>query len=388
MTTRGPLAGIKVLELAGLGPAPFACMVLADLGADVLRIDRPGGGNRSRPPEAELLNRGRPCAAIDLKHPEGASVVRTLALTADVLVEGFRPGVAERLGLGPTDLCAANDRLVYGRMTGWGQDGPRAQSVGHDINYAAIAGALGAIGESGRRPIPPLNLVSDFGGGSMFLVAGVLAALVERSSSGRGQVIDAAMVDGTAMLLAMTFGFRAAGVWREERGANMLDGGAPFYDTYTCSDGLHVAVGAIEAPFYAAFLRGLSLIAPDVVAALPAQMDAKQWPTMKAAIAAVLVQRDRAYWLSVFEGTDACVAPVLTLTEATEDEHLLARGTYIPGHGGAAQPAPAPRFSRTATGTPTTPVAAGANTRDGLLAWGVDTAVIDRLLDQGVAAQL
>jgi alpha-methylacyl-CoA racemase len=386
VSRQGPLAGIKVVELAGLGPAPFACMVLADLGADVLRIDRPGGGNPRRPAEAELLNRGRPCAAVDLKNEQGRMLVARLAAQADVFVEGFRPGVAERLGLGPAELCQANPRLVYARMTGWGQDGPRAQAVGHDINYAAIAGALGAIGTL-DKPVAPLNLVSDFGGGAMLLVAGVLAALVERSTSGQGQVIDAAMVDGTALLLAMTFGFRAAGVWRDQRASNILDGGAPFYDTYACADGGFVAVGAIEPPFYAALLEGLHQVAPDDVASLPDQMDQEAWPRAKAVLAGIFSRHRREYWTKHFEGTDACVTPVLTLAEATRDAHLAARATYIDGPCSSEQPAPAPRFSRTPPGPPTPASRAGADTVTALRDWNVSASEVQSLLADGVVQQ-
>jgi alpha-methylacyl-CoA racemase len=363
-------------------------MVLADLGADVLRVDRPGGGNPRRPAEAEYLNRGRPCAALDLKQPPAVELLRELTLTADVFVEGFRPGVAERLGLGPERLCADNPRLVYARMTGWGQDGPLAQAVGHDINYAAIAGALGTIGPAGGKPVAPLNLVSDFGGGAMFLVAGILAALIERGTSGQGQVVDAAMVDGTAALMAMTYGFRAADAWREERGSNILDGGAPFYDTYECADGGYVAVGAIEPQFYSALLSGLGEVAAEEVGSLPPQMSSTHWPAMKQTFAEIFASRDRAFWIKTFEGTDACVSPVLTLSEAAEHEHLVARGTYVPGYGEAVQPAPAPRFSRSRTSWPLPAEAPGASTTEALASWGVDARRVAALVDEGVAVQL
>lgn len=387
MTRRGPLAGIRVVELAGMGPGPFAATVLADLGADVLRIERLAGTHPHRPSEHELLHRSRRSVALDLKQPAAVDVVMWLCDRADVVLEGFRPGVVERLGLGPEQLLERNPRLVYGRVTGWGQDGPRASDVGHDINYLSVSGALSLIGEAGGRPVPPLNLVADFGAGGMFLVAGVLAALIERATSGLGQVVDAAMVDGTAMLLAMTVGFRSAGLWRDERGANSLDGGAPFYGTYQCADGGYLAVGAIEPAFYAAFLHGLAQEDPEAVGALPPQLDKDGWPTARASIALVIARRSRAQWLVVFDGTDACVTPVLTLEEAARDEHLARRGTYLPGPAGGCQPAPAPRFSRSTVSKPSAPTAPGADTLTGLAAWGIPDEVISRLLASGAAVQ-
>ncbi len=331
----GPLDGIKVLELAGIGPGPFACMLLADLGADVVRVTRPGT------PAAPLdtLLRGRTELAADLKDDGDRATVRELADRADVLVEGFRPGVTERLGLGPDDCLARNPRLVYARMTGWGQDGPLAQRAGHDINYLSLTGGLHAIGEPGRRPVPPLNLVADFGGGSLYLVMGVLAALLERQTSGQGQVVDAAMVDGASSLLAMAQSFRAMGVWADERGVNLLDGGAPFYRTYACGDGRYVAVGCLEPQFFAAFVAGLGV-------ELPPQGDRDRWPEMTEAIAAALLTRSRDAWGEVFAGTDACVTPVLGLAEAPHDPHLAARGSQVE-QAGAVVPAAAPRLSRT-----------------------------------------
>ncbi len=341
----GPLDGLRVVELAGIGPGPHAAMVLADLGADVVRVRRPGpvGG-----PDHTL--RGRRLVSADLKEPAGRDAVLELVEHADVLIEGFRPGVAERLGLGPDDALARNPRLVYGRMTGWGQDGPLAERAGHDINYLSLTGLLHAIGPADAPPVPPLNLVGDFGGGSMLLVVGVLAALWERSESGRGQVIDAAMVDGASLLGQMVWAYRGMGVWSDERESNILDGAAPYYATYTCADGRHVAVGAIEAPFYAQLLAGLGLAGED----LPGQHDRAGWPVLRARIGGAIAARPRDAWTEVFAGTDACVTPVLTFTEALTDPHLAARATFVTVDG-VDQPAPAPRFSRTPAAAPVGP---------------------------------
>jgi alpha-methylacyl-CoA racemase len=374
----GPLQGIRVVELAGIGPAPYACMLLADLGAEVLRVDRPVPGFSVA--GHDVTARGRQSVAVDLKHPAAAEVVLRLVERADVLVEGLRPGVAERLGVGPDACAARNPRLVYGRMTGWGQDGPLAPRVGHDINYAAITGALGAIGEPGRKPVPPLNLVADFGGGSMFLVTGILAALLERTTSGRGQVVDAAMVDGVTSLLAMTYGFRASGGWTDERGANLLDGGAPFYDTYACSDGEHVAIGALEPQFWALVVQTLGL--QD----LPEQYDRSGWPVLRARLTEVFATRTRDEWAAVFDGLDACVSPVLRLGEAPAHPHLAARQAVVEVEG-VLQPATAPRFSRTPgeVGAPTR--GPGAETRDALRAWGFSADELDQLERDAVVAQ-
>jgi alpha-methylacyl-CoA racemase len=341
------LHGLKVVELGGIGPGPHAAMILADLGADVVRIDRPGGlrlGDESLP---DPTLRGRRRVAADLKDAEGRETVLRLVERADVLLEGYRPGVTERLGVGPDDCHARNARLVYGRMTGWGQDGPMASRAGHDINYISLTGALHAIGRPGERPVPPLNLVGDFGGGSMLLVVGVLAALWEAQRSGRGQVVDAAMIDGASLLSQMLWGFLAHKIWVDERGVNLLDGAAPFYDTYTCADGRHVAVGAIEPQFYAALLTGLGLADAD----LPGQHDREQWPALRERIAAVFGTRTRDEWAAVFEDTDACVTPVLAFGEVATHPHVAARGTIVE-RDGIAQAAAAPRFSRTAAETP------------------------------------
>ncbi|UJW29780.1 CoA transferase [Saccharothrix sp. AJ9571] len=361
----GPLAGLRVLELAGLGPAPHAAMLLADLGADVVRVDRPGGGFDLTGGRPDHLLRGKRALVADLKSAGGFDLVRRLADRADVLLEGFRPGVAERLGLGPEDCHARNPRLVYGRITGWGRTGPLADRAGHDINYLALTGALHAIG-TGERPAPPLNLVGDFGGGSLFLVAGVLAALWERERSGLGQVVDAAMVDGTGLLMQMIWMLRGYGSWQDERGDNLLDGGAPFYDTYTCRDGRWVAVGAIEPQFYRALLDGLGLAGED----LPGQADRDGWPVLRARFAGAFAAHPRDHWTKVFEDTDACVSPVLSLDEVAEHPHHQARGRFFT-RDGIRQPAPAPEFSRTGTGTPAAPPPPGAHHEAVLRDWQV-----------------
>ncbi|TDW86306.1 CaiB/BaiF CoA-transferase family protein [Kribbella sp. VKM Ac-2566] len=371
----GPLEGVKVVELAGLGPAPFACMMLAELGADVLRIDRPGGSVSMGPPELDLVNRGRRSAALDLKQPAAVDVVRRLVAQADVLVEGFRPGVAERLGLGPADCHAINPRLVYGRMTGWGQDGPLAQAAGHDIDYLALSGALHLIGRADGPPQVPANLLGDFAGGSLYLVIGVLAALNEAQRSGRGQVVDAAIVDGSAHLTTMLLGALAAGSWRQERGTNLLDTGAPFYDVYETADGKHVAVGALEPQFYAELIGKLGLDAPD-------RNDPSQWPELRKVLAEAFRQRTQAEWTELFDGSDACVAPVLPL--AGDHPHLVARGTFVDHHG-VRQAAPAPRFDRTPTRLDRPPARPGEHTREALADWGITD--IDGLLESGAAVQ-
>ena len=357
----GPLAGIRVLELSGMGPGPYACMLLAELGASVIRVDRPGGGGQPAP--AAVLFRGRPVVELDLKQPAGREAVLRLASRADVLVEGLRPGVTERLGVGPGDCLAGNPGLVYARMTGWGQDGPLAQRAGHDITYAALTGTLHTIGPR-ERPLQAVNLVADFGGGAMFLVVGVLAALLERNRSGKGQIVDAAMVDGAASLATMVYGMFGTGHWTDERQANLLDGGAPFYDTYRCADGGFVAVGALEPQFYAALLAGLGLTLDG------GQHDRAAWPAHRAAFAAAFATRTRDAWAARFEGTDACVAPVLSLAEAPRHPHLAARGTFATVDG-VTQPVVAPRFSRTPGLPPGSATGSAASLNDALAAWGL-----------------
>jgi alpha-methylacyl-CoA racemase len=339
----GPLAGLRVVELAGLGPGPHAAMVFADLGADVIRIDRPSGGLQIGDASApDPVLRGRRLVAADLKEPVGRENVLRLVERADVLLEGYRPGVTERLGVGPAACHARNPRLVYGRMTGWGQDGPLAKRAGHDLNYISLTGALHAIGRAGEKPAVPLNLVGDFGGGSMLLVVGVLAALWESERSGQGQVVDAAMVDGASLLVQMIWGLLGQGAWTDQRGSNLLDGHAPFYDTYTCADGRHVAVGALEPQFYGALLDGLGIDQTG----LPAQFDRQGWAQLRAHFTEVFASRTRDEWTRVFEGTDACVTPVLSFAEAADHPHLVARSTVV-APAGVRQAAPAPRFSRT-----------------------------------------
>jgi alpha-methylacyl-CoA racemase len=345
-----PLSGVRVIELAGLAPSPFGCMVLADLGADVVRVDRPPHDGLAPPPGGPL-QRGRRTVTLDLKTPAGVTDLLHLVAKGDVLVEAFRPGVAERLGFGPPACAQINPRLVYARMTGWGQDGPLAHRAGHDIDYIAVAGALEPLGRAGSPPHAPLNLIGDFAGGGMLLAVGVLAALLERERSGRGQVVDAAMVDGSALLTSFLHGMLGAGMWPGGRGENLLDGGAPFYDTYRTSDGGFMAVGALEPPFYAALVAGLGL------SDLPDQYDRDGWPVLRERFAACFASRSRAHWTSVFAGLDACVTPVLSPREAPDHPHNRARRTFVEVDGHP-QPAPAPRFSRTPAAAPVAPVAA------------------------------
>jgi alpha-methylacyl-CoA racemase len=345
---KGPLAGIRVVEFAGLGPGPHAATLLADLGADVVCVQRPGlippAGHRDQ------IQRGRRVVEANLKDPEQVEKVLGLIERADVLIEGFRPGVTERMGLGPDVALARNPRLVYGRMTGWGQEGPLAHAAGHDINYISLTGVLHAIGRKGERPVPPLNMVGDFGGGSMFLIFGILSALVERQSSGKGQVVDAAMVDGALALSHMMWAFRGRGVWSDERGVNLLDTGAPFYDVYETADGRYMAVGSIEPQFYALLLQGLELDPAE----LPQQLDTSAWPQMKKLFTEKFLSKTRDEWAAIFDGTDACVSPVLTFGEAPANPHIAARGSLIELDG-VTQHAPAPRFSRTPAGPPAPP---------------------------------
>ncbi|GGO95444.1 CaiB/BaiF CoA transferase family protein [Wenjunlia tyrosinilytica] len=361
----GPLDGVRVLELGGIGPAPFCGMVLSDFGADVIRVDRPGDRNPLAHP---VLHRGRRSVAIDLKTPAGAAAARRIAESCDAVLEGFRPGVAERLGLGPDELRAAAPRLVYARMTGWGQDGPLAQTPGHDINYLALSGALGTFGPAGGDPVFPLNLVADFGGGGMLLALGVVSAILRARTGGEGQVVDAAMVDGTALLLSMAFGFLSNGMWTDERGTNFLDGAAPYYRVYRCSDGRHVAVGCIEARFWADLLRVLELEGdPDFAE----QNDRQRWPVMHRRLEKVFAARPRDEWAGVFEGSQACVTPVLSLNEAAAHPHNTARGTYRPGPTGIVQPMPAPRFAGTPAPPPRAAPAPGEHTAEVLAEAGL-----------------
>jgi alpha-methylacyl-CoA racemase len=380
----GPLAGLKILEIAALGPAPFASMMLADMGAEILRIDRAErveGGERDAPPPLDFLSRGRRSVGLDLKSPAGVELLLKLVETADVILEGFRPGVMERLGVGPEVCLARNPRIIFGRMTGWGQEGPLAQAAGHDINYIALAGALEPIGRRGEKPLPPLNLVGDFGGGGMLLAYGIACALVERARSGKGQVVDAAMVDGAAALMTFFHAAQQAGWWKPERGTNLLDGGAPFYDTYETSDGKYIAVGAIESKFYAELIAKLGLASED----LPDQMDRSRWEEQRERFAGLIKTRTREAWCEILEGTDACFAPVLSLAEASEHPHLRARGTFVE-IAGALQPGPAPRFSRTPCRISGPPPHAGQHTDEALADWGIPVDEITRLRGSKVIA--
>ncbi|GGW10115.1 CoA transferase [Streptomyces capoamus] len=361
----GPLSGVRVVELAGIGPGPFAAMLLADLGADVVRVDRPDGPGLAIDPAHDVTNRNKRSVVVDLKASDGPARVLDLAERADILVEGYRPGVAERLGIGPGDCHARNPRLVYGRMTGWGQDGPLARRAGHDIAYIALTGTLGMIGRADEPPAVPANLLGDYAGGSLYLVVGVLAALHHARATGTGQVVDAAIVDGTAHLSSMIHGMLAAGGWQDRRAANLLDGGCPYYGTYETADGRHMAVGALEAKFYAEFLHLLGL--DDLV---PARTDWTRWGELRERITAAFASRTRDEWTAVFEGSDACVAPVLSLREAPHHPHLAARGTFTE-HGGITQPAPAPRFSATPTAVRTGPARPGADTASVARDWGI-----------------
>ncbi|HSF87383.1 MAG TPA: CaiB/BaiF CoA-transferase family protein [Acidimicrobiia bacterium] len=373
----GPLTGLRVVEIEAIGPVPFCAALLSDLGAEIIRIDRRGGPSD---PLRLLMGRNRRSVALDLKHPDGTSAAKRVIGTADVLLEGMRPGVMERLGLGPEVCMDANPQLVYGRMTGWGQHGPLAERAGHDIDYIALTGALHSVGAADGPPPPPLNLFGDFGGGSLYLALGVLAALHERTTSGRGQVVDAAMVDGATSLLTMAYEMRAIGLWGDERESNLLDGGAPFYRCYATADGKYMAVGAIEPPFYAALLEGLELEPDD----LPSQFDRGRWAELHRRFEDCFRTRTQAEWERVFEGSDACVAPVLSMAEAPQHPHLVARGTFVT-EDGPPRPAPAPRFDRTPASRRATPAPApGADTVAVLAEVGFEPAAIAALRQKGV----
>ena len=391
----GPLEGLKVVEVAAVGPTPFCAMVLADMGADVIRLDRleetvPGPEDlgyrerRARTPDDQpptpldfLLRRGRRSVAVDLKHPEGADLVLRLCEEADVLLEGFRPGVAERLGIGPEDCLGRNPRLVYGRGTGWGQEGPLAHTAGHDINYIALASVLEPIGRPGQPPTVPLTLIGDFAGGGMVLTVGVTCALLERQGSGRGQVVDAAMIDGAALLMTFPYGARALGAWSDERGTN-IPGGSHFYDVYETADGKYISLAAADPPFYAELLRRLGLDREP----LPDQMDRERWPEMKARFADIFRQKTRSEWCELLEGTDVCFAPVLSMSEAPEHPHNRARRTFVEVDG-VVQPAPAPRFSRTEPVIRRPPPRPGQHTDEVLGDWGVSDRQIAKLKQAG-----
>ncbi len=382
----GPLSGVKVLELAGIGPGPFCGMMLADMGADVLRVDRLEPVDLGLPldPKFDVMARGRRSIGLDLKRPEAIEIVLTLVESSDVLIEGFRPGVTERLGLGPEACLARNPRLVYGRVTGWGQDGPLAHAAGHDINYIAISGALHAIGRHGEAPVPPLNLVGDFGGGAMYLAFGIVCALLERNLSGRGQVIDAAMSEGAASMMSIFYGRVAAGLWHDDRGVNAIDGGAPWYGVYETADGKYVSIGAIEGRFYARLMELLGLDA----ATLPARHDRARWPELRARLCDVFKQKTRDEWCKSLDGHDVCFAPVLSLAEAPAHPHNRARETFME-RGGVLQPAPAPRLSRTPGEVERGAPQCGEGGAAALAEWGFDDATIDQFRAGGalIAAQ-
>ena len=378
----GPLHGLRVIELASIGPGPMCGMLLADLGADVVRIDRLEASGLGVPmsPKYDVNARSRRSVALDLKSPAGVAAALRLIERADVLIEGWRPGVAERLGLGPADCHARQPALVYGRMTGFGQEGPLARAAGHDINYIALSGALHAIGPAGGKPVPPLNLVGDYGGGALYLAFGVLAALFERQRSGRGQVVDAAMVDGAASLMSIFNGLQAAGAWGAPRGENLLDGGAPFYDSYETADGRHVVIGALEPKFFAELVQRLALD-PKFI---PRQYDRRLWPELRAALAATLATKTRDEWCALLEGSDVCFAPVLSLAEAPAHAHARTRAAYVELDG-VVQPAAAPRFSRSRPGLPRPAPQTGQHTRELLAEAGFGAADIDALLASGAA---
>jgi len=379
----GPLVGYKVVEIAGIGPGPMCAMLLSDMGAEVLRVDRivPGGLGLAIPPRFDFLSRGRRSVAIDLKKKEGLEALLRLVEKADVLIEGFRPGVAERLGIGPEDCFACNPKLIYGRVSGWGQEGPLAHAAGHDINYIALAGALHAIGRAGEPPVPPLNLVGDFGGGALYLAFGIVCGLLEASKSGRGQIVDAAMVDAVSSLMTFIYGLQAMGVWTDRRGENILDSGAHFYDAYETADGKYVSIGAIEPKFYAEFLRLTGLDGED----LPHQMDRAHWPEMRERLRAVFKSKTRDEWCDIMEGTDVCFAPVLSMEEAPKHRHNKTRGTFVEIDG-MIQPAPAPRFSRTDPKIQSPPPEPGQHTDEALADWGFPAEEIAKMRKAEVVA--
>lgn len=374
----GPLQGIRVIEMAGIGPGPFCAMMLADMGADVLRIDRKSAN--ALPVNDPVTARGRRSVTVDLKQADGVETVLKLVESADALIEGFRPGVMERLGLGPDTCLARNPSLVYGRMTGWGQDGPLAHAAGHDLNYIALSGVLHSIGREGHKPTPPLNLVGDYGGGALMLAFGTVCALLEARQSGQGQVVDSAMTDGSALLMSLFHGLKAQGLWSSNRGTNLLDSGAPFYDTYACADGRYISVGALEPQFYAELLERLGLTDdPDCAR----QMNPGTWPAMRERFESVFANRTRDEWCELLEGTDVCFAPVLDMNEAIEHPHNKARGTFV-HHDGMTQAAPAPRFSRTRPELTSGAREPGADTDTALADWGIDAATIKELRDKGI----
>ncbi len=380
----GPLTGVKVVEFAGIGPGPFSCMMLADMGADVLRIDRAmnvGGKGKVEPKYNNLL-RGRKNIAIDLKNPEGVELALSLCEKADILIEGFRPGVMERLGLGPDVMFARNKKIVYGRMTGWGQDGPISHTAGHDINYISLSGALHAIGPQDGPPVPPLNLVGDFGGGALYMVVGALAAYIEAQKSGQGQVVDTSMVEGSASLMTSMYGALAAGLWKEQRGHNRLDGGAHYYGPFECADGEYISLGSIEPQFYALLMKHTGLEKVD----MSAQLDRDSWPQNRETVRAAIKTKTRAEWTAIMEQTDICFAPILSMSEAMEHHHNVARGSFVEVDG-FKQPGPAPKFLRTPSKTRMGVAYAGEHSKEALADWGYAAAEIDKLTASGAIKQ-
>lgn len=377
----GPLKGVKIVEMGGIGPGPFCAMLLSDMGADIIRIDRKGTAFRAPErggPRFEVMHRGRRSVAVDLKKPEGVEAVLKLIDRADALIEGFRPGVMERLGLGPDVAHKRNQKLVYGRMTGWGQEGPLAQAAGHDINYIALTGALHATGQKNGRPTMAMNLIGDFGGGALFLAVGVLCGIIEARQSGKGQVVDAAMSDGASLLMAMMYGMHGSGYWKDERGVNLLDGGSHFYDAYETKDGKWISLGSIEPQFYALLREKAGLTDP----AFDAQMDRARWPELKQKVAAAIKTKTRDEWCKLMEGTDVCFAPVLSLAEAPRHPHNVARKTFVEVEG-VLQPAPSPRFSRTAATIQGAPPVPGEHSESALADWGVPKSEIEKLKAAG-----
>lgn len=375
----GPLRGMKVVEIGSIGPGPFCAQMLSDMGADIIRVDRKGTGTDLLEPKYNILHRGRRSVMIDLKKPEGVETVLTLVEKADALIEGFRPGVTERLGIGPVICQKRNPRLVYGRMTGWGQNGPLAEAAGHDINYISLSGVLHAIGNREGNPVPPLNLIGDFGGGGMVLAFGIMCGIYEAQKSGKGQIVDASMVEGSAALMGMFYGFRAAGLWSDKRGTNLLDGGAHFYGTYETKDGKWISIGSIEPQFYKLLLERAEIDDPD----FDHQMDMVKWPELKEKLAAIFKTKTRQEWCNIMEGSDVCFAPVLSMSEAVEHPHNVERGSFITIDN-IVQPSPVPRFSRTKPQVQGPPPRPGEHSESALKDWGFDSDEIETLKKTGV----
>jgi len=378
----GPLHGVKIIEIVGMGPAPYAAMLLADMGAEVIRVERPGGSLFSYGNKLDLLNRNKKCICVNLKNTEGVDVIKKLLAQADVLLEGYRPGAMEKFGLGPDECFKHNPKLIYGRLTGWGQDGPLAQQAGHDLNYISLSGVVHAFGRAGEKPVVPLPLIGDFSGGGLFMALGIMSALFEASKSGKGQVVDASIVDGTAHMMSTIFAAQQIGFWSNERGSNLLDSGAPFYEVYTCKDGKYISVAAIEQKFYAEFLRGLGYSEIDITTFSAQQMDQAQWPALKEKFQDIFLTKTRDEWIKIFSSRDTCVAPVLSSEEARVHPHNIARKTFIEDDE-VWQPRPAPRFSRSDNSTVQAPVKLGADTDTVMQQLGYTPAQIETLKKSG-----